>query len=169
MTQLWPINRPGECTTPYTTHHISLIYKITGHVAIISSLQASFQQENQRRINHPVPTPTFPIPLHRRSPRRSETATVVNGPGLLQFKSKGATYLKSENGVMRRASCLRHFSFFSDEHGNVLGFDLLSNTPTVCVEWPLIAMSVPKHHFSSWLSHLPQNYANQLRASSFCG
>ena len=125
-------HKPGECTTSYTTHHISLICKITGHVAIISSLQASFQQENQRRINHPVPTPTFPIPLHRRSPRRSETATVVNGPGLLQFKSKGATYLKSENGVMRRASCLRHFSFFSDEHGNVLGFDLLSNTPTVC-------------------------------------
>ena len=168
MTQLWPINRPGECTTPYTTHHISLIYKITGHVAIISSLQASFQQENQRRINHPVPTPTFPIPLHRRSPRRSETATVVNGPGLLQFKSKGATYLKSENGVMRRASCLRHFSFFPMNMAMYWGSTSFQTRPR-CVEWPLIAMSVPKHHFSSWLSHLPQNYANQLRASSFCG
>ena len=130
--------------------------------------RASFQQENQRRINHPVPTPTFPIPLHRRSPRRSETATVVNGPGLLQFKSKGATYLKSENGVMRRASCLRHFSFFPMNMAMYWGSTSFQTRPR-CVEWPLIAMSVPKHHFSSWLSHLPQNYANQLRASSFCG
>jgi hypothetical protein len=60
------------------------------------------------------------------------------------------------------------FQFFSDEHGNVLGFDLLSNTPTVC-GMAFDCHVRPKHHFSSWLSHLPQNYANQLRASSFCG
>ena len=72
-------HKPGECTTSYTTHHISLIYKITGHVAIISSLEASFQQENQRRMSPPRAQLS---PSHCIADRhgRSETATVREVP-----------------------------------------------------------------------------------------
>lgn len=124
---------------------------------IISARKPTPHQPPRAHPNFPHPTASQIATPFRNCHRGEWSRTLV-----LQFKSKGATYLKSENGVMRRASCLRHFSFFSDEHGNVLGFDLLSNTPTVCVEWPLIAMSVPNTIFlRGWATK-----ASKLRQSN---
>lgn len=152
-------HKPGECTTSYTTHHISLIYKITGHVAIISSFQASFQQENQRRINHPEPN--FPHPTAsqiatvvpkqqpEKCPCSGEVGPVplppwwmVQDPCIAMVASKAATYLKSEHGVMRVPIVWGISVFFPMNMATYWGSTSFQTRPR-CVEWPLIAMSVP--------------------------
>ena len=125
---------------------------------IISARKPTPHQPPRAHPNFPHPTASQIATPFRNCHRGEWSRTLV-----LQFKSKGATYLKSENGVMRRASCLRHFSFFfrwtwqcigvrppfKHAHGvwNGLWLPCPSQTPFFFVVEP----------------QKPQNYANQMR------
>ena len=108
---------------------------------IISARKPTPHQPPRAHPNFPHPTASQIATPFRNCHRGEWSRTLV-----LQFKSKGATYLKSENGVMRRASCLRHFSFFPMNMAMYWGSTSFQTRPR-CVEWPLIAMSVPNTIF----------------------